>query len=482
MEYTYYKNMKKTDLFFGFILLPVDIAMVIAAFIAAYYLRIDLEVTPVFSDIGLREYLHYSLYLIPLWIILFAIEGLYYLRASTSLMNEFYKIASASSTAILLLIVEIFLSRSFFFSRLILVFTWILSILFITFGRIAIKLLRRYLYRYGIGRVNILLIGDNKTSADVVSDLSKKPQLGYHVSGILGINSETSKHGLKIIGQTSDIIPIIKKYNIDEIVLTENSMAKNKVLEIIEVCSDYCITFKYIPDIFSLMTAHVSPQLIGSMPVMELKPIPLDGWGRIVKRIIDIVFSAIFLIILSPIFLLIATFVKITSKGPVFYAQERIGRDEKPFRCYKFRSMYVDKCDFTKGGSKWSKESDEKSRITTLGKILRKTNLDELPQLWNIFSGNMSFIGPRPEQPKFVQKFESEIPGYFRRHRVKSGLTGWAQVNGLKGDTSIQERVRYDIYYIENWSLWFDLKIIAKTIALIIYEIFGGKYEYRSSS
>lgn len=473
--------MKKSDLFFGFILLPIDIAMIIAAFIFSYYLRIDLEVVPAFSDIGINEYLRYSLYLLPFWIALFALSGLYYIRANSSFVRELYKIGNGTSTAMLLLIVGIFLSHTYFFSRLILVFTWALSIIFISMGRLFIRLIRKLLYRYGIGRRNILLIGDNNTSLVIDNELTTDESLGYKVCGVLNGSSNASKYGLRIVGSIGDLKDMIKKYSIDEVILTDSNISKHKIMEIIQKCSDYCVTFKYIPDTFSLMTLNVSSELIGSMPVMELRPIPLDGWGRILKRIIDLVLAALAIALLSPVFLLIMILQVITSRGPIFYGQERVGRDESKFFCYKFRSMYIDKCDFTKGGSKWTTKEDEKNRITPLGKILRKTNIDELPQLWNILIGNMSFVGPRPEQPKFVEKFESEIPDYFRRHRVKAGLTGWAQVNGLKGDTSIRERVRYDIYYIENWSLVLDLKIILKTLKMIVYETFGGKYEYRSN-
>jgi lipopolysaccharide/colanic/teichoic acid biosynthesis glycosyltransferase len=181
------------------------------------------------------------------------------------------------------------------------------------------------------------------------------------------------------------------------------------------------------------------------------------------------------MVILSPIWIIIAFLVKTTSKGPIIYNQKRVGRDEKVFICHKFRSMEEKN---SRNASKWTTKDDP--RITPLGNILRKTNLDELPQLWDIFCGKMSFVGPRPEQPFFVEKFEEEIPDYFRRHKVKAGLTGWAQVNGLKGDTSIKERVRYDIFYIENWSLWFDFKIVIKTLGILIYETVAGKYEYRS--
>jgi len=214
------------------------------------------------------------------------------------------------------------------------------------------------------------------------------------------------------------------------------------------------------------------------MPVLELRTIALDGWGRIIKRIADLFFSFVALVVLSPLFLIIAIIQKLTSAGPVIYGHERVGKDGKLFKLYKFRSMY-DKAE-EKEKRFWTEKND--SRITPFGNFLRKTNMDELPQFWNILIGNMSIVGPRPEQPKFVEKFNKEIPGYFKRHRIKSGLTGWAQVNGLKGDTSISERVRYDTFYIENWSLWFDLKIIIKTGGLVLHEIFIGKYEYSARS
>ncbi len=474
--------MKRSELFFAFILVPVDIAMIIAAFVIAYFARADLEAISSFSSIGLREYLRYLMYLIPVWIALFALSGLYNIRTYRAFWLEIYKIFNASSIAILFLIVGIFLSKSLFFSRLILLFTWIASIIMISFGRSVVQLIQKYLLQFGVGRRNILLAGDNSTSSTISNYISKNPGIGYKICGILSNDSEVSKHGLKVVGKISDLKDKISRHLIDEIILTDISLSKSKIMEIIQVCSDYNVTFKYIPDTFSLMTLHVSSGLLGSMPVMELKPIPLDGWGRIIKRIMDALFALFWIIIFSPVFLIIIILQLITSRGPVFYSHDRIGRDGKKFRCHKFRSMYIEKCDFSKGGTKWTTEKDEVERVTPVGRILRKTNLDELPQLWNIFVGEMSFVGPRPEQPKLVRRFESEIPEYFRRRRVKAGLTGWAQVNGLKGDTSIKERVRYDIFYIENWSLWLDIKILIKTVILVIHETIKGKYEYRSRS
>lgn len=472
--------MKRSELFFAFLQVPIDAAMIILAFALAYWVRADLGVAAVFNNTGLREYLKYALFLIPVWVCLFAANGLYSIKNTTGFFKELYKITVASSTAILLFVMIIFFSKTLFFSRLILVFIWIISIVTLMIGRLVLRLIARALLLSGVGIRNVLLIGDNKASEEISKELSRNVT-GFRIIGIVGNEKSQDKTGLKVLGDLDNLKVILKKYAIDEVILTDSSMAQRKMIEIIETCSDSKAGFKYIPDTFALISASFEPGLIGAMPVMELRATPLDGWGRIIKRIGDIILSFLALLIFSPILILIAILVKLTSKGPIIYQHERIGRDERKFNFYKFRSMYIDKCDF-EGGVYWTTQGDQKTRITPLGKFLRQTSLDELPQLWNILKGDMSFVGPRPELPKLVEKFEKEIPEYFRRHKVKSGLTGWAQVNGLKGDTSIKDRVRYDIYYIENWSLWFDFKILVKTAWLIINEAFNGKVEYRSRS
>lgn len=453
--------MKRSELYFTFILLPLDAAMFALSFVLAFYWRAHIE-TPFVTDFGLRSYLLYCLFLLPILIMLFALNGLYSRRNYTGFFQEFYSILISVSTTILILIVAIFLSKSLFFSRLILAFTWILAVLMIMLGRTGLRVFERQLLRFGIGVRNIVLIGENGLTEQVAHELSTQASQSYKIIGRGGLD---------------DVTKIIKTDDVDEIILTDTAISDKALMDLIQICEDRRIDFKYVPDIFKLLTTSFQPGLIGSTPVMELKSIPLDGWGRILKRVFDFIFATLSLVILSPILLIIAILVKITSRGPIIYSQERIGRDESKFKLYKFRSMRLE--DRAKKGDAWTTAENEKRRTTPIGKFLRKSNIDELPQLWNILIGNMSFVGPRPEQPQFVEKFESEIPEYFRRHRVKSGLTGWAQVNGLKGDTSIKERVRYDIYYIENWSLRFDVKIIIKTIGLLIYEAFFGKYEYR---
>jgi len=467
--------MKRFELFFAFILLPLDIVMIITSFVLAFIVRNNFEVAPIMID----GYLRYAAFLLPVWLIMMVINGLYYVKNNNSFLNVFLRIVNASSTTLLFLIVAIFLSHTSDFSRLILVLTWLMSIFMISLGRLIINIIQISLLKYGVGVRNILLVGDNSVTQGIINRLNRRDS-GYIIKGVLNDDGSASTYGSRIIGSIDDF-SLIRGKKIDEVVLTDPSISRKKVMFLIQACSDNNITFKYVPDVFSIMTLNFTQSFIGPLPVLELQSIPLEGWGRIIKRALDVIFSTVLLIVLSPVLILIALLIKITSKGPIIYANKRVGRDEKPFNFYKFRSMHYDSCDYT-DGTKWTTLEDEKTRITPVGLILRKTNLDELPQLWNILIGDMSFVGPRPEFPKIVEKFEREIPDYFRRHRVKAGLTGWAQVNGLKGDTSIKDRVRFDVYYIENWSLWLDIKIVIRTFWLVLYETFAGKYEYRTRS
>lgn len=466
--------MKRFELFLAFILVPIDLAMIALAFICAYYLRSNMVLSHDFLNIGIYEYLRYVVYLAPIWVGLMAVNGLYNIEEKRGAMRDFSKVFIAASTAILFLIVIIFLTKSLFFSRLVLVFTWVASILFIYFGRIVHRIFKNVMLVYGYGLHRVLIAGNNETTVEFYNQIKRSgPTLGYKVVGLVNGSKQISDEEVKHLGNLSEIKSVISRYHIDDVVLTDTKISQKEMIEIMQICHDKNVRFRYMPDIISLTFSNFRPALFGTMPVMELKEIPLAGWGRIIKRIIDIVLSFTVLIVMFPILLIISVLEKITSDGPIIYSHERVGRDGKTFMLHKFRSMYK---DAEKAGRFWTEANDD--RITPLGRILRKTNLDELPQLWNILVGQMSFVGPRPEQPRFVEKFSAEVPDYFRRHRVKVGLTGWAQVNGLKGNTSINDRVKYDIYYIENWSLGFDLKILLKTGWLVFREAIFGKTEY----
>ncbi|MFA5157831.1 MAG: undecaprenyl-phosphate glucose phosphotransferase [Patescibacteria group bacterium] len=474
--------MKRSELFFSFLLVPVDAAMIIASFVLAYWIRIKADLLPVNSDVNFHQYLWYVAYALPVWILIFALSGLYKISRVRNYFNDLYKIFVNNSVVLLIFVVAIFFGRAFFFSRLILVLILVLSVILVFLGRIIITSLQRWLYKFGYGIHNIAVIGNNEVAERLEAEMHRVSRLGMRFIGVInGVDSKPqAKTHVNLLGDLKDLKNIIKKHQPDEIILTDIGIDRKKIIEIIQICYDNNVSFKFISDIFSIVTTTASTSVLAGFPVMELKTVALDGWGRIIKRLSDIVFASVCLIIASPFMLFTAVGTLLTSSGPVIFKQKRVGRDGKVFDFYKFRSMYTDKCDFSEKGKKWTTKADDKNRITSFGKFIRKTNLDELPQFWNVLIGNMSFVGPRPELPKFVDEFQKNIPDYFRRHRVKAGLTGWAQVNGLKGDTSIEERVRFDIFYIENWSFWFDVKIIIKTMFLIIGEAFGGKYEYRS--
>lgn len=469
--------MKRSELFFTFILLPVDIVMAVLSFVLAFYLRGHVEIANTAFSADISSYIALSVYFIPALIVIYAFNGLYYTRANKSFAAEFYRVFESNSAAFALLVLLLFFSKTSIFSRLILLFTWILSILLIYVTRLALRLTQKALLKYGIGRRNLAVIGATEVAKFIASEINKNPWEGYRFVGAL---DDRPGDDLRILGRIEDYEAVVNKYEIDELVAIDSEISRTTLAKLIDFCADKHIVLKIVPNVAAELSIKLSSASIGSMPVLEVKTTALDGWGRIAKRILDIALSALALLILSPLFLIIAVLEKVTSKGPVFYSHERVGRDGNTFLLYKFRSMYLNAEHRVK--KYWTDGDAADERITPLGRIIRKTNVDELPQLWNILIGDMSIVGPRPEQPRWVEKFAQEVPDYIKRHRVKSGLTGWAQVNGLKGDTSIKERVRYDMYYIENWSIWFDLRIIFKTFGLILYEIFKGKYEYRSGS
>jgi len=459
--------MKKSEIFFDILLIPIDILMIITAFIAAYYLRAGSTALPV----AFSEYIKWVLVTIPIWILVFAIAGLYHKHRHFKVSDEIYNIFAACSIGIMITVVIIFMRREFFFSRLIILYAWFLSVFFVLLGRAILEQIQHWLFRYGIGVHKVLIIGGGQVSTtQVLQEIEKNPLLGYKPIGAL---DEVEKigikiNGVKVIGRLSDLEEIYKKYKFNDIIQTR-SLDSFESLKVINFCRIYRIKYRFKPDLFEIKISHVKPTEIGRIPLIELQDIALEGWGRAIKRFIDLIFSILGLAILSPILIIIAILVKITSKGPIFYRQRRVGLVGKVFDTIKFRSMYVTSSDGSaekETGPVRAHPDDQ--RRTPLGKVIRRFSIDELPQLINVLKGEMSIVGPRPERPEFVKNYVKDIPGYESRHRVKPGLTGWAQVNGLRGFTSIEERTRYDVYYIENWSLLIDIKIIFKTFGVVI--------------
>ena len=265
---------------------------------------------------------------------------------------------------------------------------------------------------------------------------------------------------LSVIITLSDLAAYLEKTSLDEVAITLNLNEYHKLEQIVAICEKSGVHTKFVPDYYNFISTNPYTEDLDGLPVINIRNVPLTNtMNKLIKRLIDIIGSIIALILFSPIMLIVAILVKKSSPGPIIFAQERIGLGNKPFKMYKFRSMGVQ--DPKKEAKEWTTKNDV--RVTPVGRVIRKTSLDELPQFWNVLKGDMSLIGPRPERPLFVEKFKEEIPRYMIKHQVRPGITGWAQVNGFRGDTSIRSRIEHDLYYIENWSLGLDIKILFLT-------------------
>ncbi len=320
------------------------------------------------------------------------------------------------------------------------------------------------LARHSRRRSNVLILGTDSVAAHVKRTLSKEPMLRAQVAGFLRTDLAEPSFDVpqaEIKGTVDQLAEFLRKDDIDQVILTNSELGHDRIMEMIFLCERSLTTFNMVPDLFRIMTTSMDVQSLDDIPLLGVSRWPLDFfWNRLLKRASDIVGSLIGLIIASPVIAIASVFVKRSSPGPIFYSQERCGEDGKPFHLYKLRTMHVNA--EAESGPVWTTEADP--RRTRTGTFLRKSNLDELPQLWNVLKGDMSLIGPRPERPHFVEQFKDDVLHYMSRHVSKPGITGWAQINGLRGNTSIEDRIKYDLYYLENWSLAFDLKILLRTL------------------
>jgi exopolysaccharide biosynthesis polyprenyl glycosylphosphotransferase len=313
----------------------------------------------------------------------------------------------------------------------------------------------------------LLIVGAGEIGRMVLHKIRQSPGLGYMVVGFVDDRDPPSQvQGASVLGKTDDLPHLIETHQVDEVIIAMPEASHEDILSIITRCEREKVTIKVFPDVFQIMASEVSIGDLNGLPLLTVRDIALRGWRLALKRATDIMGSGLALLLFSPIMMLVAVLVKLDSPGSVFYVQERMGMDAKPFLMFKFRSMRPDAEAET--GPVWATEGDP--RRTRIGAIIRRFSIDELPQLINVFLGNMSLVGPRPERPIFVEQFKRSIPRYMDRHKEKAGMTGWAQVNGLRGDTSIIERTKYDLWYIENWSLLLDFKILARTFMSVFID------------
>jgi len=404
-------------------------------------------------------------------LVIFFMMRLYHIQRGRSRIDLFYSIAAAVSVAALLsTALAYFYQSESDLTRGMILYSWVLGIILISLGRILTQYIIRLVRMRDPDR--LLLVGTGDVARMILQRTRRSPRLGYQVVGFVnGDDCGTEIEGLPVLGTPSQLRQIIREYRVQEVVITLANASHAEQLEMISACTAEHAAVRIFPDLFQIVASELSIDDLDGLPLLSVRDISLRGWRLATKRIFDLVFSAVVMILLSPLMLLVALLIKLESKGPVFYTQTRVGLDGKPFEMIKFRSMRVDAED--ESGPVWASENDP--RRTRLGTILRRTSIDELPQFINVLLGDMSVVGPRPERPVFVEQFQQMIPRYAERHREKAGLTGWAQVNGLRGNTSIVERTKYDLYYIENWSILFDIKIILRTI---INQLRGDRSAY----
>ncbi|MCU0500509.1 MAG: undecaprenyl-phosphate glucose phosphotransferase [Anaerolineae bacterium] len=422
-------------------LMLTDAVASLLAFYVAYLLRgmmIGPKIGP-FSDYAILA----TIQLIDTLIVFFAYK-FYHRRHAAILLDEIYRMFGAITLE---------------YQRLMIVFAWGAAMVLIPFGRWGHGRVQRSLQRRGKGADRVLIIGTGEVGRMVLQKIEHTPGLGYRVVGFVDVNGgPPTVLGVPVFGGIDDLPHIIESQGIDEVIIGLPEASHEELVGIVSQCEREKVSIRVFPDVFQIMASEVTISDLGGLPLLTIRDVALRGWKLTLKRGADIVFSSIFLLFASPIMMLTALAVKLDSAGPVFFAQERMGLDARPFKMLKFRSMRV---DAEANGPGWTTKDDP--RKTRVGTFIRKTSLDEFPQFINVLMGDMSVVGPRAEQPTYVEQFRRSIPRYMERHREKAGITGWAQINGLRGDTSISERTKYDLWYIENWSLWLDLKIILRT-------------------
>lgn len=448
---------------FSALLTSLDFVVIVFTFLGAYYIRFY---TVFHAPLGLQPLSAYVKIVFPigiLYVIIFERFGIYKPKIDPFHLSEIYKLLKGIMVGSLVVMSATFLYRQFQYSRGVMLAAFLIMIVALIIEKFLVRSLQAKLRINGYLLKNVLIVGTGSAAVKFFNILKNKPALGFKPAGFLYCENEDINENFEykelLLGNTNQISEKIKQYGIEEVIVALPSVSHNAVMRIIMQCEKEIVKFRILPDIMEIVFSKIIVQEIEGIPFLSLKDSPLlSGW-YFVKRFFDTLLSAIGLIVLSPLLLFIAVLVKKSSQGTVFYKQKRMGIDGKEFFMYKFRTMKVGAEDKT--GPVWASEKDD--RKTKIGDFLRRTNLDELPQLYNVFQGDMSLVGPRPERPFFVKKFKEKIPNYMSRHRVKSGITGWAQVNGLRGNTSLEDRIKYDLYYIENWSLLLDLKIILMT-------------------
>lgn len=442
----------------------MDAFIIGIAFILSYYVKFYiLEDEPGIGVLPVEYYYMLLILIVPGYLFLYYGCNVYTPKRTVKRRHEIYRIWQANTIGLAALIIILYMIvKEINVSRSVIVIFYVMNIFLTAFFRVVLRKFLRTIRSKGYNLKHILLVGYSRAAEEYIRRILDNPQWGYVVCGILDdhIPSGTTYKGVKVLGSIGNLEYILPENRLDEIAITLSLRDYDMLEELVHTCEKSGVHTKFIPDYNSLIPTRPYTEDLMGLPVINIRYVPLTNTGNMMlKRIMDVAGSLFGIIITSPVMLVVAICIKLSSPGPVIFKQERVGLHNKPFYMYKFRSMEIQAPGKEKKA--WTVRDDP--RVTNVGKILRRTSLDELPQLFNILRGDMSLVGPRPERPLFVEKFREEIPRYMVKHQVRPGLTGWAQVNGLRGDTSIKKRIEYDVYYIENWTMGFDIKIILMT-------------------
>lgn len=440
----------------------IDAFVLLFSYVAAWVIKFQI----ISSDDGA---LSLRTYMIALPITVLVYLGLYYLfslytpKRVQGRQLELWNIVKANTVGIALFLGVLYLIKMMHFSREMLFIFYVINICLEAIARNLIRYFLRSMRRKGYNLKHIVLVGYSRAAEEYIDRILENPQWGYKIRGILDdhIEAGTEYKGIKVLGKIDNLMIILPENRLDEIAITLGLSEYARLEEIVNLCEKSGVHTKFIPDYNQIIPTKPYTEDILGLPVINIRHVPLTNtFYAAMKRVMDIAGAICAIILFSPIMMFSVIMIKLTSPGPLIFKQERVGLHNHTFMMYKFRSMDVQPPEKEK--TKWTVKDDP--RVTNFGKFMRKTSIDELPQLFNVLKGEMSLVGPRPERPFFVEKFKEEIPRYMIKHQVRPGLTGWAQVNGYRGNTSIRKRIEYDLYYIENWTLGLDVKILFLTI------------------
>ncbi len=460
---------KDNQQYFNRLHVVVDALVIAGSYILSWYLYIGSKLNDVGPKVGVLDmkiYFSALYFVVPGYLLLYSWSKMYTPKRAQRTETEIVNIFRANVVGMTLFLAILFMAKDWqqlqHFSRGMVGLFCIVNTVSTLLVRSFIRYTLRYFRRIGYNRKYILLVGYSRAAEEYINRINSNSQWGYVVRGILDdhVPRGAVYKGVKVLGDIDNLFYILPENKLDEIAITLSLADYDRLEELVSLCEKFGVHTKFIPDYSSMIPGKPYMEDLMGLPVINIRYVPLTNTiSAVTKRLVDILGSFFGLLLISPILLIVAVLVKKSSPGPVIFKQERVGLHNKPFMMYKFRTMRLQEAGEEKKG--WTVKGDP--RVTKIGAFLRRTSIDELPQLFNVLLGDMSLVGPRPERPQFVEKFKEEIPRYMIKHQVRPGMTGWAQINGYRGDTSIRKRIEYDIYYIENWSMALDIRILFLT-------------------